>query len=703
MTSFPIKTFLKEGVFRYNKDSFYLLLKQQSFGKVKDNKKTLYYNIPCAFDIETTSFIQNEEKYGVMYEWTFGIDDYVVYGRYWWEFIELLTILSEELNLCDNQILVCYVHNLSFEFQFIRKLLKWNKVFAVKEREPVRCLSELGIEFRCSYKLSGYSLSKVGEHLTKYKVKKMIGDLDYSLVRNSETVLSEKELKYCEHDVRVVMSYIRELIEQYGDITRIQLTKTGFVRDYCRKKCFYSDLKGIKRSDNYKKYRTFIESMKLTVDEYEQLKRAFTGGFTHANSFYSGKILSNVASYDLSSSYPTVMLSELFPMSSSERVVIKTQVELEYNLKNYCCLFDCEFYGIHTKVEFENILSYSKCRKVQNPILNNGRIYSADYLITTLTETDFKMIQQFYYVDRFVIHNFRRYRKSFLPKDLILAILKLYNDKTLLKGVEGKEVEYLASKEFINSLYGMCVTDICRDEIIYNECWEKTSVNYEQEIDKYNKSKKRFLFYPWGVWITSYARRNLYTAIYECGLDYVYSDTDSVKILNYENHLSYFKKYNENIFKKLKYMCDNYKIDISLLSPKNIKGEEKTIGIWDFEHMYDKFKTLGAKRYLVEYEGKKVLTVSGLNKQYAIKYMEEKFYDEVFENFNDELEIPSEYTGKLTHTYIDYEQEGFLTDYQGNTAHFHEMSSVNLSGADYTLKISKQYADFLKGIEDKRI
>ena len=129
-----------------------------------------------------------------MYEWTFGIDDYVVYGRYWQEFIELLTILSEELNLCDKQILVCYVHNLSFEFQFIRNLIKWNKVFAVKEREPVRCLSELGIEFRCSYKLSGYSLSKVGEHLTKYKVQKMVGDLDYSLLRNSETVLTEKEL-----------------------------------------------------------------------------------------------------------------------------------------------------------------------------------------------------------------------------------------------------------------------------------------------------------------------------------------------------------------------------------------------------------------------------------------------------------------------------------------------------------------------------
>ena len=86
------------------------------------------------------------------------------------------------------------------------------------------------------------------------------------------------------------------------------------------------------------------------------------------------------------------------------------------------------------------------------------------------------------------------------------------------------------------------------------------------------------------------------------GNDYVYSDTDSVKILNYKNHLKYFEKYNENILKKLKYMCNVYEIDISLLSPKNMKGEVKPLGVWDFEHIYDKFKTLGAKRYIVEYE-----------------------------------------------------------------------------------------------------
>ena len=32
-----------------------------------------YYNVECAFDIETTSTTQGEQKVAFMYEWTFGI------------------------------------------------------------------------------------------------------------------------------------------------------------------------------------------------------------------------------------------------------------------------------------------------------------------------------------------------------------------------------------------------------------------------------------------------------------------------------------------------------------------------------------------------------------------------------------------------------------------------------------------------------
>ena len=100
-----------------------------------------------------------------------------------------------------------------------------------------------------------------------------------------------------------------------------------------------------------------------------------------------------------------------------------------------------------------------------------------------------------------------------------------------MKGVQGKETEYLLSKGMLNSVYGMCVTDIVKDNAIYSDDdnWGFEKVDIDEEIQKYNDSKNRFLYYAWGIWVTAYARRNLWTGILAVGKDYIYSDTDSIK------------------------------------------------------------------------------------------------------------------------------------------------------------------------------
>lgn len=211
---------------------------------VSTNKKERYYNIPCSFDIETTSFFRtngNEpEKVSIMYVWAFGICDKVIMGRTWDELVTMLNTISELLNLSRDLRLICYVHNLAFDFSFFHPWLEFTKVFAISSRKPVYALTTLGIEFRCSYLLSGKSLEKLGSDLRKYKVQKMVGDLDYNLVRHQKTALSKKEMGYISNDVRVVMAYIRETIEREGDnIANIPLTKTGYVRRYCRNSCFF--------------------------------------------------------------------------------------------------------------------------------------------------------------------------------------------------------------------------------------------------------------------------------------------------------------------------------------------------------------------------------------------------------------------------------------------------------------------------------
>lgn len=203
------------------------------------SKKITYLEVPASFDIEASSFYDAPgKKAATMYVWAFGLYGRVIIGRTWDEFVKTCETISLEMQLSGEQRLVVYVHNMDYDFQFFRKWLNWDKVFSLDERKPVYAISDLGIEFRCSYKLSGYSLETVGKNLKHIKVKKLSGDLDYSTARHSQTPLSKKELQYVINDAKVVMAYIAECIEDEGTITKIPLTKTGYVRRFVRRRCF---------------------------------------------------------------------------------------------------------------------------------------------------------------------------------------------------------------------------------------------------------------------------------------------------------------------------------------------------------------------------------------------------------------------------------------------------------------------------------
>ena len=677
--------------------------------KYENNSKTVkrYFNVECAFDIETSSvMLENEQKFAFMYEWTFGIKDgnYICYGRTWEEFKQLCRDLQEYFLLDETHILVVYVHNLSYEFQFMRKYFEWLNVFAVDERKPIKALCSYGIEFRDSYILSGYSLAKLAENLVSHNIKKLVGDLDYNLCRTFETELTEKELAYCNNDVEIVLAYINEQIQQYGNITKIPMTNTGRVRKFVRDKCYFTEKNHKKSSKGkYSRYKELMQELILTSEEYTMLKKCFMGGFTHASMLHVNKLLHGVSSIDFTSSYPYVMLSEKFPMSKPEKIRPTKAEFLQYvNDDDVGLMFVVKFTGIHSKLSFETYISESKCEVLENPTINNGRVFKADTLVTTITDIDFKIICQCYTWDSIEIADVYKFYMQYLPKPILLSIIELYENKTTLKGVEGKEVEYLLSKGMLNSVYGMCVTDIVRNEINYESDWNINKFTLEsmiEQIEKYNDSSNRFLYYPWGVWVTAFARKNLWNGIIEIGIDYVYSDTDSVKFLNLEKHKDYISRYNKDVENKLKKMCEFRQIDFNRLKPQN-----KMIGVWDFEGTYTHFKTLGAKRYLVRKDnGKMQLTCAGLSKQNGLEYMMKicnNNYEKVFAMFDDELYIPDIETGKSTHTYIDETITAIITDYQQNTTEITALSSVHLSPCEFTLSISRRYSKFLQDLRN---
>lgn len=690
----------------YNREDVEEYLKTYRWKKCKQRGQDFYYyNVACAFDIETSSFMSAEnEKTAVMYLWQFGINGIVWYGRNWSEFQDLIHVLSTALETDDNTRLCVYVHNLAYEFQFMRLWLEWAQVFSVSDRKVAKAVTTSGIEFRCSYILSGYKLEKLAEQLQVYHVTKAVGDLDYSKVRHPQTPLTQTEINYGVRDVLVVMAYIQEKIDRGESIVKIPLTKTGYVRKLARVNCF-NGFNPLKRTRNFKEFYKYIHSLNLTSEEYKQLKRAFMGGFTHGSCYKSGKVYQNVASFDFTSSYPYVMLACTFPNSSGEWVTPRDNGELIYYLNHYHCIFDFTMKNVTDAVSYEHYISASKCTVLKNAKLDNGRVISADELTITITELDLLIIKRMYHCNSSSISNMIIYKKGYLPKNFIETILELYRIKTELKGVEGKEIEYLSGKENINALYGMEVTDIVRPIERYDNVngWSTENPDIDESIEKYNSSKKRFLFYPVGVYITAWARFNLFSGILEFGEsgDFIYSDTDSIKVLNYKNHMDYINRYNNIVVDKLTRMCNHYNIDIERTRPCTVKGVQKQIGIWDFEGVYDRFKFLRAKCYMTYENGKLSITVSGLNKKIAVPYLLDQYngdIDAVFNAFSDGLYVPPEFTGKMTHTYIDEPRNGVVTDYTGMAAEYHEKSVIHLSNADYHLRLSQEYRELLNVI-----
>lgn len=653
--------------------------------------KCKYLNAPVSFDIETTSFYDSHnQKTAIMYVWMLGICGKVIMGRTWEEWMYVYNRLVENFRTYGNKrVLIIYVHNLSFDFQFVRKHHKFIKLFANDKYSPLYAQTEEGIEFRCSYMLSGYNLETLAKNLKIHHINKLTGDLDYRQIRHSQTPLTEIEMGYCIHDAKIVCAYIDEMIEREGDITKLPLTKTGFVRNYCRNECFKNP-----------HYKHLISNLTLDADEFQMCKNAFMGGYTHANPEHVNETRNNVTSVDIISSYPSVLVCERFPMSKPKHTTIKTYDELRNICKYYSCIFKITFEGIKPRYWFDFYISASKCEIIGKRTISNGRIVSADYITTTITDVDLDIIQYMYMFDNVAIHECIYFERDYLPTPFIQSLLNLYQKKTELKGIPEYETEYAVIKENLNSFYGMTVTSPVRpiNQYINNEWLDPETPDLETSLKGYNTNRNRFLFFPWGVYVTAYARHNIWESIIECGDDHIYTDTDSEKCLHFERHSDFFKSYNERVMRKHENACKVHGLNPEMCKPKTKEGKVKPLGAFEIDGIYDEFKTLGAKRYLYKHGSEYGLTVAGLHKKKGLQYLLKR--GDVFEEFSDGLYIPSDYSGRLIHTYIDSIRTGVVVDMYGKPGEYRELSSIHLEPSGYELGVSGEFLRFINRIKE---
>ena len=563
-------------------------------GNPRTRKKVYYKDVICAFDIETSRLADVEQS--IMYIWMFHIHNHVtIIGRTWEELKNLFLQIREELQ--DNTLCI-FVHNLSYEFQFLRAIYDFlpEEVFAVDSRKVLRCsMFDNKIEFRCSYLHTNMSLA---EYTNKMDVehKKLDGEeFDYTKERYPWTPLSEREIAYCIHDVVGLCEALEKEMKIDGDnLYTLPLTSTGYVR---------RDAKKAMRQI----HPAFVKNQLPDLYTYEMLREAFRGGDTHANRFYSGRIIKNVKSADRSSSYPDVLCNCQFPVSPffhAGRVSYNTLLNMIVVRKKAVIMrVAISKLRLHDDLWGAPYLSKDKCRRIEKGAFDNGRILSAEYLETTITDVDFKIILEQYDFDDLCAFDVSYARYGKLPKSLIDTVIAYYKAKTELKNVPGQEIYYMKSKNKLNSIYGMMAQNPVKQDIVYNNGAWSTANDPEAEILA-ESNRKAFLCYQWGVWCTAWARYRLQEGIKLAGENFVYCDTDSVKYIGDIDWSEYNKKREKDSKASGAFATDP-------------KGITHYMGVYEADGEYTEFKTLGAKKYAYNYEsgGKTYITIAGVTKK----------------------------------------------------------------------------------------
>ena len=461
-------------------------------GKFRKRNAKRYRDLICAFDIETTRLPDIEQSF--MFIWQFQIgEDITVIGRTWEEYMDMLERIKDHLP--DDSWLVVYVHNLSYEFSFMKGWYPFrsDEVFATDDRKVLKCEMMGCIEYRCSYYLTNMSLDRF---LQKYDVANKKTTFDYAKTRYPWTELTDEELEYCVNDVKGLVQAIGKMMKADEDnLLTIPLTSTGYVR---------RDVKEAMQGYNHAKLHEMLPS----ADVYRLLREAFRGGDTLSNRWMTDEIIDDVQSVDIVSSYPASMLTKRYPMSAFH---MERTDDFERLMDAGTCalLFRVTFVNIEADMlEGHLYLSRDKCREIVRPTFVNGRVLRADSLDTTLTDVDYRIVKRRYHWDDMIVTCLYSATYRMLPSMFRDVVKRYYRIKTELKGIPDTDDRYYfyeRNKAKLNSTYGMTVQDIAKDSIEYVDgVFRYRDDPLDDLIAKSNK--KAFTNYAWGIWVTAYSR-----------------------------------------------------------------------------------------------------------------------------------------------------------------------------------------------------
>ena len=655
--------------------------------KIVDGQRIEFEYLPIysGFDIETTNVITDDSKAAYMYHWQLVIASdeigYIYLGRRWELFFDLYNRLVEFYRLGTVRKLLCWVANLGFEFQFLRKRLLWDEdnFFAREERHPLAAPTKDGFDFREALSISGGSLAQLAKDYTT--TQKLKGDLDYKIMRSWKTPLTDTEKDYCINDVAILAEWSSFIFSKYiYPDKKIPLTKTGLLRSEVR-----NELKNILGYQGTKDYKQLVQNAFPDCETYQYWFRwLFRGGYVHANITNTGYVIKNAIGEDETSAYPAWMNFGYYPGTP---FIARYDLEnFSQYLKEKCCIITVKFTNIQrkTSISYE---SKHKCLELTDALIDNGRVAAAGEMKVVLTELDWQIYTKLYRWESAEIICLWTSEKIRLPKFILNVLNRHYLNKAKMKkaGLSGTP-EYAIEKSGVNAGYGLLVTRMELSSVKYSNNLENWEIK-ENDLDFEAEKAKQILLPQWGIWVTAHARWALFQPgfkiIDELGADYIiYNDTDSYKCRKHPKVLEIFEEYNKWIAKKIQ--------AAGLTDPAF-----DDLGMFDLESPnITRIKTLGAKRYLTEEDGKIKATVAGMPKSAILNFDKDPFA--AFDILG--MELKADVSEKNTIHYEDNATEWIAPDGVKMT----ERSSATIFEIAFTMKLDRFYRAFIESGLDER-
>ena len=663
----------------------------------RGRSKVQYYNYPCSFDIETTTIKPGQLDYKApkdapplafpyLFQW--NIYGHVIMCRHYQEAIKIFNWLAQYFKTALNRRLILFVHNLSYEWHYWRDLweVDTGESFALDERHAVTVQLKNGLMLRDSYKMSNMSLERLTLDWSKHYFKEK-EIMNYSKLRTPYTELDANTLLYSALDVLSLSDAITNFLAARGEHiwTRCP-TSTSFIRKDL-KKAIGIGVK--KRNSEQRKYFDILKAQRVTPEMFKLLLRLARGGNTHANRAITGKLLPNLAHFDIVSSYPAQMvLYPEFPLGAWDELEAGTgpeTIEL-FERNGYCCMFDIVLFNAELKqgitVPYVSISKMGIVRGVNMKATDNGRyIGGLEAIKLSIFGVEWPVIKKQYNFTDAVILGGYFCKKGYLPDIVRRFVLDLYAKKTELKGIEGKEIEYMLAKTYVNGVFGMAYTNPVRDsfEISGGTINSIPPDDLGVVLDKYQHKTSYFMPYAWGAMVACLGRVYLQKMIDAVGADFCYCDTDSVFTTNPEKSRAAIKALEKEL-QKLHSKCG------LVYTFKDNKGNPHELGTIDEEPPCEYFKTFGAKKYITVEGGKLTCTIAGVPKKAGAKIIGSP------DNFRLGLNFKGSETGKNCLWYNP--APGFkLHDEQGREIQIY--SNVAMLPCDYLLSMSREYKECL--------